>query len=78
MSKLCFLTLKKPMFGNNVSHSNRKTKRRFLPNVHYHKFWLDSEKKYVGLYVSKKGLKTIEKYGFEESMLKYKKNIKNI
>ncbi|QQG46788.1 MAG: 50S ribosomal protein L28 [Candidatus Azosocius agrarius] len=71
MSKMCFLTLKKTMFGNNVSHSNRKTRRRFLPNLHYHKFWLNSKSKFVNVCLSKKGLKIIEKYGIEEAILKF-------
>lgn len=75
MSRVCFLTLKKPMVGNNVSHSNRKTKRRFLPNLHVHKFWCESKKKFISLYISKKGLKIIEKYGFDEAIVKFNKNI---
>ena len=63
------------MVGNNVSHSNRKTKRRFLPNLHHHKFWLSSQKKFITLFISKKGLKTIEKYGVDEALLKFKKKI---
>ena len=73
MSRVCFLTLKRPMVGNNVSHSNRKTKRIFLPNIHRHRFWSESKRKFISVDVSKKGLKTIEKYGFEESLLKFKK-----
>lgn len=75
MSKVCFLTLKRPMVGNNVSHSNRKTKRRFLPNLHYHKFWFPSKGRFFNLYISKKGLKIIEKYGVEEALLKLKRKI---
>ncbi len=53
------------MFGNNVSHSNRKTKRRFLPNLHWHRFWVSSKKRFVKLLVSNKGLRIIDKFGIE-------------
>lgn len=75
MSKICFLTSKKSVFGNKVSHSNRKTRRKFIPNLHRHKFWLESENKFVYLRVSKKGLKIIEKYGLDDCLLKLKKSI---
>ena len=54
------------MSGNNVSHAHNKTRRRFLPNVHSHRFWLDSEKRYVKLRVSTKGLRIIDKHGIEK------------
>ena len=53
------------MSGNNVSHANRKTRRRFLPNLHTHRFWLENEKRYVKLRVSHQGLRIIEKLGIE-------------
>ncbi|MCD8500050.1 MAG: 50S ribosomal protein L28 [Gammaproteobacteria bacterium] len=65
MSMVCQVTGKKPMSGNNVSHANNKTRRRFLPNLHSHRIWLASESRYVTLRVSKKGLKTIDKKGIE-------------
>ena len=65
MSKVCQITGKRPMSGNNVSHSNRKTRRRFLPNLHKKRFWLASEQRFVKLQVSKRGLDTIDKYGIE-------------
>lgn len=65
MSRVCAVTGKRPMRGNNVSHSNRKTIRRFLPNLKWHRFWLSSEKRFVRLLVSPKGMKTIDKYGIE-------------
>ena len=53
------------MTGNNVSHANNKTKRRFLPNLHTQRFWLESERRFVSLRVSRKGLRIIEKRGVE-------------
>ncbi|RZU46780.1 LSU ribosomal protein L28P [Fluviicoccus keumensis] len=65
MSKVCQVTGKRPITGNNVSHANNKTKRRFLPNLHYHRFWMESEKRFVRLRVSSKGMRTIDKLGVE-------------
>ena len=65
MSKVCQVTGKRPVSGNNVSHSHRKTKRRFLPNLHYHRFWLESEKRFVRLRVSTKGMRIIDKIGID-------------
>ncbi len=65
MSMVCQVTGKRPMSGNNVSHANNKTRRRFLPNLHKHRFWMTSEKRYITLLVSGKGLKTIDKKGVE-------------
>jgi len=53
------------MSGNNVSHANNRTRRRFLPNLHSQRFWLESEKKYVKLKISHQGLRIIEKLGIE-------------
>ncbi|KPK59368.1 MAG: 50S ribosomal protein L28 [Gammaproteobacteria bacterium SG8_31] len=66
MSKVCQITGKRPMSGNNVSHANNRTRRRFLPNLHTHRFWLESEKRYIKLRVSHKGLRTIDKVGLEK------------
>ena len=66
MSKVYQVTGKGPMSGNNVSHANNKTRRRFLPNLHTHRFWLESEKRYVKLRVSNKGLRIIDKHGIEK------------
>ncbi len=65
MSMVCQVTGKKPMSGNNVSHANNKTRRRFLPNLHTHRVWLGSEKRYVTLKLSTKGLRTLDKKGIE-------------
>jgi len=66
MSRVCQVTGKKPVTGNNVSHAHNKTRRRFLPNLHTHRFWVESEKRWVKLKVSAKGLKTINKHGIEK------------
>ncbi|HET9678968.1 MAG TPA: 50S ribosomal protein L28 [Gammaproteobacteria bacterium] len=63
MSRVCQVTGKGPMVGNHVSHSNIKTKRRFLPNLHTHRFWLEAEKRFVRLRVSSKGMRIIDKLG---------------
>lgn len=54
------------MSGNNVSHANNKTRRRFLPNVHDHRFWLEAEQRYVKLRVSAKGMRIIDKKGINQ------------
>lgn len=66
MSKVCQVTGKRPMSGNNVSHAQNKTRRKFLPNLHTHRFWLESEQRYIRLRVSTRGLRTIDKLGIEE------------
>lgn len=66
MSKVCQVTLKAPVSGNNVSHANNKTKRRFLPNLQTHRFWVESLKRFVSLRVSAKGMRTIDKLGIEK------------
>jgi len=66
MSRVCQVTGKRPITGNNVSHANNRTRRRFLPNLHSHRFWLESEKRYVKLRVSTKGLRIIDKQGIEK------------
>jgi large subunit ribosomal protein L28 len=65
MSRVCQITGKSPMSGHNVSHSKRRTRRRFLPNLHWHRFWVPSEKRFIKLRVSCKGLRTIDKLGIE-------------
>ncbi|MBY8966336.1 50S ribosomal protein L28 [Algiphilus sp.] len=65
MSRVCQVTGKRPSVGNNVSHANNKTRRRFLPNLHTHRFWVDSEKRFVKLRVSSKGMRIIDKNGIE-------------
>lgn len=65
MSRVCQVTGKRPTTGNNVSHANNKTKRRFLPNLHTHRFWVASEKRWVTLRVSCNGMRTIDKKGID-------------
>lgn len=65
MSRVCQVTGKRPTTGNNVSHANNKTRRRFLPNLHTHRFWVDSEQRWVSLRVSAKGLRIIDKQGID-------------
>ena len=66
MSRVCQVTGKGPMSGNNVSHAHNKTRRRFLPNLHTQRFWLESEKRFVKLKVSRNGLRIIDKKGIEQ------------
>lgn len=65
MARVCQVTGKRPMSGHNVSHANNKTKRRFLPNLHAHRFWVESEERFVTLRVSTRGLRTIDKKGID-------------
>ena len=65
MSRVCQVTGKKPMAGNNVSHAKNRTRRRFEPNLHTHRFWVETEKKFVKLRVSAKGMRIIDKKGIE-------------
>ena len=65
MSKVCQVTGKKAMVGNHVSHAKNRVKRLFKPNLHKHKFWVESEKKFITLTVSAKGMRIIDKYGID-------------
>jgi len=65
MSRVCQVTGKRPMSGNNVSHSHIRSKRRFLPNLHSHRFWVENENRWVKLRVSTKGLRIIDKKGID-------------
>jgi large subunit ribosomal protein L28 len=66
MSRVCMVTGKSPMTGNNVSHAKNRTKRRFVPNLHTHRFWVESEKRFVKLRLSSKGMRIIDKVGIEQ------------
>ncbi|CAL4318457.1 50S ribosomal protein L28 [Buchnera aphidicola] len=68
MSKKCQVTNKKPMFGNNRSHAMNATKKKFLPNLQYHRFWVPKEKKFIKLKISAKGIRIIDKKGIEETI----------
>lgn len=65
MARVCVVTGKAPMSGNNVSHAHNKTKRRFLPNLQYRRFWVESENRWVRLRLSNAGLRTIDKNGID-------------
>ena len=65
MSRVCQVTGKKPATGNNVSHAKNRTRRRFLPNLHTHRFWVESENRFVKLRVSSKGMRIIDKKGID-------------
>ncbi len=65
MSRVCDVTGKRPVSGNNVSHAHNKTKRRFLPNLRHHRFWVESEQRWVRLRVSSKGMRIIDKKGID-------------
>lgn len=73
MSRVCQVTGKAPMTGNNVSHAKNHTRRRFLPNLHTHRFWVESEKRYVKLQVSSKGMRIIDKQGIDTVLGKLRK-----
>ncbi len=65
MAKVCQVTGKRPMSGNNVSHAHNKTRRRFLPNLQTHRFWVESENRFVRLRLSSKGMRIIDKKGID-------------
>ena len=65
MSRVCQVTGKRPMTGNNVSHANNKTRRRFLPNLQSRRFWIESENRWIRLRISKQGLRLIDKNGID-------------
>ena len=69
MSRVCQVTGKRPVTGNNVSHANNRTRRRFLPNLHTHRFWVESENRFVKLRLSAKGMRIVDKVGID-SVLK--------
>ncbi|WP_455216657.1 50S ribosomal protein L28 [Kaarinaea lacus] len=66
MARVCQVTGKRPAVGNNVSHAHNKTRRRFLPNLHTHRFWVESENRFVKLRVSAKGMRIIDKKGIDD------------
>ena len=66
MAKVCQVTGKRPVAGNNVSHAKNRTRRRFLPNLHTHRFWVESEKRFVKLRLSAKGMRIVDKVGIDD------------
>lgn len=73
MSKICMVTGKRPVTGNNVSHSQRKTKRRFMPNIQTHRFWVQDENRFVKLRLSTKGMRIIDKQGISRVLADLRK-----
>ncbi len=78
MARVCQVTGKQPLSGNNVSHAKNRTRRRFLPNLHTHRFWVDSEKRYVKLRVSSKGMRIIDKKGIDQVLADIRANGKAV
>jgi len=74
MANVCMVTGKKPITGNNVSHANNRTRRRFCPNIHSHRFWVESENRFVKLKVSTKGMRTIDKNGIDAVLVNVRAN----
>ena len=70
MSRVCQVTGKRPVTGNNVSHAKNRTKRRFIPNLQTHRFWVESEQRFVKLRVSTKGMRVIDKTGIDAVLAK--------
>jgi large subunit ribosomal protein L28 len=68
MSAHCQLTGVKPVFGNNVSHSHRRTRRRWNPNIQCRRYWLPGEGRFVRLTLSARGIKTVDKIGIEQAI----------
>lgn len=73
MSQVCQVTGKRPMSGNHVSHAQNKTRRRFKPNLHYHRFWSEAEKRFVRLRVSAQGMRLIDKKGIDAVLANLRK-----
>jgi large subunit ribosomal protein L28 len=73
MSRVCQVTGKRPVAGNNVSHAHNRTRRRFLPNLQSHRFWVEAEKRFVKLRVSTKGMRIIDKLGIDEVLADIRK-----
>ncbi len=74
MSKVCQVTGKRPVSGNNVSHANNKNKRRFIPNLHHKRFWVESEKRFVRIRLSVKGMRIIDKKGIDSVLAELRAN----
>ena len=66
MAKVCQVTGKRPLSGNNVSHAKNRNKRRFLPNLHKHRFWVESENRFIRLRLTANGMRIIDKLGIDQ------------
>lgn len=73
MSRVCQVTGKRPLTGFNVSHAHNKTKRKFNPNLHHHRFWVESENRWVRLRISSKGMRIIDKLGIDSVLAAMRK-----
>jgi large subunit ribosomal protein L28 len=78
MSKVCQVTGKRPITGNNVSHAKNHTKRRFLPNLHTHRFWVEAEKRFVSLRLTAKGMRIIDKRGIDAVLAEVRARGENV
>ena len=74
MARVCQVTGKRPVAGNNVSHAKNRTRRRFLPNLHSHRFWVESEKRFVKLRLSAKGMRIVDKKGIDDVLKQIRAN----
>ena len=74
MSRICQVTGKRPMTGNNVSHAKNRTKRRFLPNIKNRRYWVEDEQRFVSLKISTKGMRIIDKIGINAALEKIRAN----
>ena len=74
MARVCMVTGKRPQSGNNVSHAKNRTRRRFIPNLHTHRFWVESEKRFVKLRLSSKGMRIIDKLGIDSVLADIRAN----
>ncbi len=74
MARVCQVTGKRPVAGNNVSHAKNRTRRRFLPNLHTHRFWVESEKRFVKLRLSAKGMRIVDKVGIDDVLKRIRAN----
>lgn len=78
MSRVCQVTGKRPATGNNVSHAKNRTRRRFLPNLHTHRFWVESENRFVKLRISTKGMRIIDKVGIDSVLATLRQRGENV
>ena len=78
MSRVCQITGKRPATGNTVSHANNRKRRRFLPNLHQQRFWLETEKRWISLRVSGAGLRTINKLGIDTVVADLRRRGENV
>jgi len=78
MSKVCQVTGKRPITGNNVSHAKNHTKRRFLPNLHTHRFWVEAEQRFVTLRLTAKGMRIIDKRGIDTVLAEVRARGENV